>query len=556
MKKLVGSTFAAGLMLATGASQAADFYVSAGAADAGLGTRERPFRSLQAAINAAASGDLIRVAAGSYRENLRIERKAIVLQGGFSADWLRDLPRNTTTLVGIGGDAVLTLIESDSTVDGFRITGGTGSTEQLPYGYHGGGIYSRAGSPTIINNLIEGNDVRSGDPPYDYFFGGGVYISAAPQATLVNNVIRGNFAGRGAGVALFAQAALVQGNTIDKNVAVGDHGGGMYIGVVNATVTQNLVVGNEVGRELGYGWGGGIIVVGPGTSAVLAFNTLTENFAAGYGAAEFIDEGARAEIHHELIYANVSKDGCEAVSAISVDGGDGVGSQANISHCTIVNNICPNSVRGNGIQVEGLSSATVANCIFWNNGGDDFAVDNTSTLRVSYTCSEERIEGAGNLNADPRFVAPATNDFRLALGSPCIDAADPAAEFKNEPAPNGGRADLGRFGNTNQALEGTLPTPTPTPTPTPAPAPTPTPVPGGGGPIGGAGSGSADPGSQPGQDIPHDGENHDPLDDLIATTGMCPAGAAMLFSLSLFGAQRSYRRRTLPAAVRSQEVRR
>lgn len=439
------------LLAAVTLAPAAEFYVN-GSNQSGteLGTQQSPFRSVQAAIDAAVNGDEIRVATGTYVENLRIEGKAILLNGGYSADWVRDVAANQTTLSSAGGNAVLNLIEADATIDGFRIIGGTGSIEELPYGYFGGGIYSRGGSPTISNNIIEDNDIRSGDPPYDYYFGGGIYVSDAATVTIVNNVVRGNYAGRGAGVSVIGQEALIQGNTIENNVAVGDHGGGMYIGVVDALVTQNIIRGNEVGRDLGYGWGGGLIVFNSGNSAEISFNEVYENFAAAYGAGEFVDEGAEANIHHELIYRNFSTDGCEAVSAIAVDGGEGVGSRVTINHCTVVGNVCENATRGNGLQVEGMSEVTVTNSIFWNNSGDDFAVDGTSTLTVTFTNSEEGFDGTGNISADPQFVDEAADNYRLAPGSPAIDAGDPDAPFDSEPDPNGGRADLGAYGNPSE----------------------------------------------------------------------------------------------------------
>lgn len=35
--------------------------------------------------------------------------------------------------------------------------------------------------------------------------------------------------------------------------------------------------------------------------------------------------------------------------------------------------------------------------------------------------------------------------------SPCIDASDPKADFSMEPAPNGGRVNIGAYGNTKEA---------------------------------------------------------------------------------------------------------
>jgi hypothetical protein len=86
--------------------------------------------------------------------------------------------------------------------------------------------------------------------------------------------------------------------------------------------------------------------------------------------------------------------------------------------------------------------------------------------------SEEAIAGTGNLVADPLFANAAANDYHLrstvgrfdplanggggafvidAQNSPAIDAADPAADFAAEVLPNGGRANLGAYGNTAEA---------------------------------------------------------------------------------------------------------
>lgn len=57
--------------------------------------------------------------------------------------------------------------------------------------------------------------------------------------------------------------------------------------------------------------------------------------------------------------------------------------------------------------------------------------------------------GAGNISGDPRFVDPANDNYRLQLGSPAIDAADPTAvddhDLDNAPRPQGGRADIGAY---------------------------------------------------------------------------------------------------------------
>ena len=39
--------------------------------------------------------------------------------------------------------------------------------------------------------------------------------------------------------------------------------------------------------------------------------------------------------------------------------------------------------------------------------------------------------------------------------SPCIDAGDPASDYALEPRGNGGRINLGRYGNTREASRAT-----------------------------------------------------------------------------------------------------
>lgn len=75
-----------------------------------------------------------------------------------------------------------------------------------------------------------------------------------------------------------------------------------------------------------------------------------------------------------------------------------------------------------------------------------------------------------SLSHEPQFADVATGDFHLktqapagrwdaaaqgwthdGVSSPLIDAGDPSAGFASEPTPNGGRVNLGRYGNTTEA---------------------------------------------------------------------------------------------------------
>jgi hypothetical protein len=335
----------------------------------------------------------------------------------------------------------------------------------------GGGFYINQGSPTISNNVIEKNQTCPPVAQDQEKLGGGIYATGA-NLSILNNIIRNNVSGRGAGIYVDGPKMVIRGNTIQNNIGVSDHGGGVFISSPNAVFSYNRVEGNEIGREMGYGWGGGMIVVNKGSNFKLSHNVFTGNFAPSLGSAFFADEGAAAAMDHSLIYGNKCSPGGEG-GAVYVDGNeDGTGSTLTLDHVTIADHAFNPEVKGNAVKATWNSKVVVKNCILWNNGGDDVEADDKSKATVSYTLSQETLKGKGNLSKDPLFADAASHDYHLrstggrwkpsaggkggewiidSEQSPAIDAADPASPFKLEPDPNGGRANLGADGNTAHA---------------------------------------------------------------------------------------------------------
>ena len=80
--------------------------------------------SIQAAIDAANSGDTVSVVAGTYTENVVIS-KTIFLLGGFDDTFLSTRTPRSSTIQGGGVDSVVKILNgAHVTLDGFTITGG------------------------------------------------------------------------------------------------------------------------------------------------------------------------------------------------------------------------------------------------------------------------------------------------------------------------------------------------------------------------------------------------------------------------------------------------
>jgi len=116
-----------------------------------------------------------------------------------------------------------------------------------------------------------------------------------------------------------------------------------------------------------------------------------------------------------------------------------LGGNPSLNNCTVADNLW------HGLS---CSSPVVSNSIvYFNNGGGE-NITAQKSLAVTYSNVQGGAEGAGNIDADPLFVAPGDYHLRSAgwswdalqsgwvwdeLTSPCIDAGDPAESLGDEP---------------------------------------------------------------------------------------------------------------------------
>jgi len=462
------------------------FYVdknNPAASDANPGTAALPWLTLQHAVNQVQSGDTVKVAGGTYYENIQIpDNKGIGLFGGFESGNFnqRDPAQHETIIHGSAGSPVVTIQYSggygDSQhfeIDGFTLENGQRGILAQSWGNGGTGYL------TVSGNIIRNNGGLTGSND----FGGGIH-SAGMVPGIVNNQIQGNSCGKGGGIFVDYRSTdfpvRIEGNTIEDNEIWSDHGAGGYVSAYTGIIKTNHFINNTI-REV-WGWGGGLIIDGNQFAGFsdeifleLSGNTYSGNTVPSGGSGVFADEGANVRMSNELIVKNICT-GSGSSGAVYVDG-ERADSHARtiLLNCTVANNTGSGNSTGHAICVEGGSEVIATNGIFYGNQSannqTDFYVDASSSLLVDYSIYMNGNSGEGTFfidyssKVDPLFADTAAADYHLTsrggrwnpvsltwitdpVHSPGIDAGNPASDFSNEPIPNGNRINLGCYGNT------------------------------------------------------------------------------------------------------------
>ena len=237
---------------------------------AGTGTQADPFCTIQAAVDAAASGDTILVLAGAYG-NIDYDGKDVVIR---SLEGPADTSVTGADFVdGEGVGAVL---------DGFTVNGPQFTSAILCSG----------ASPTISNNIIEGNFSLSTG-------GAGIRLMSGSDARILYNEIRDNqsipTSGLGGGMFISASSPLLEGNRFVRNNAFEDFsqalGGAIYISGSNVSLLNNFFLDNLASDTAG-NKGGAIYAVN--STLLLAGNSFVDNAAVvglvpGEGGALYLE---------------------------------------------------------------------------------------------------------------------------------------------------------------------------------------------------------------------------------------------------------------------------
>ena len=359
----------------------------------------------------------------------------------------------------------------DNTFQGGTATiavGATGSIHDNEFVNAPVGITNHSHDIDLLRNVIRGGDVGMT----------GTGLLGSDTFANANEIHDNN---TGVQLPSDAEGAVVQFNDIH------DNGGA---GVSSFGDLENLIVGNHI-RNNAIGIRHGAVVGGGDWSNP---NLITAN---GIGIHAAPDSEIRfnrvshsndtairisadnVSVHHNLVFrTGTDPDGTVAnpdADAILVDGASGTRIVHNTVYATegdavrLANSAADTGLRNNILYSEGkhvLRVSLDSQAGFASNYNNLYAqggailVNWQKNFDDLYDWQVESRYDTGSLGSTdphprldaPNFVDAANNDFHLPDdGSTSIDSADPADAFSNEPAPHGGRANLGAYGNTAEA---------------------------------------------------------------------------------------------------------
>lgn len=203
--------------------------------------------------------------------------------------------------------------------------------------------------------------------------GGAIYSNNNSSPSITNCVIRNNSAVFGGGIACANGKSypVITNCQIIANSA--SFGGGIYLNGSSPTIKNCIISGNAAPD------GGAIYSHFPGKPLIVNC-TISGNVASNSAGAIYCYNSSNLSISHSILWDDTAPYASEIMVSNS-----GAATSIQISYCDI-------------------------------QGGEQ-------NVKLAKGCTVEW--GEGNIDADPCFVNPDSNDYHLLEESPCIDAGDP-----------------------------------------------------------------------------------------------------------------------------------
>ncbi len=384
-----------------------------------------------------------------------------------------------------GGGAIFCDVDGDAYISGCDI-----GLSYSSYNFAGVGFYKYID----INDV---NDVNQLDVNDLHQLGGGIYCRNSSPSIINCNILYNMAAGSGGGIACENSNALIRDCDIWENDAwvnddrIDQHGGGIYCKGGTPTIEGGNILWNAAR------WSGGGIAVQDGDGVVIDNCEIIDNHCWASAGGIYSQGNPSGDPNADPNNPNCIIQNCTIAQNWGYWSGgvsSNYGSFADIDNCTIAWNIASWSWLVGGLECYG-GGANVTGTNIWGNTGvqqantaagsasamgmevsslemESFGI--SSAIDATYSNiqmfdSEGYYDptavwpGEGNINKDPLFVSPILRpyDFHLQNTSPSINAGDPFADYSSEPAPNGGRINMGAYGGTEGASSSDIVRPVP-----------------------------------------------------------------------------------------------
>jgi outer membrane protein assembly factor BamB len=408
------------------------------------------FPTIQSAIDAAAPGDTVIIAPGTYtgdgNRDINFRGKAITVRSTDPNDqWVVN-----NTVIDCGGASTGFGFNSgedaDSVLEGLTITNARKA------------VYSDSSSPTIRKCNIVRNDM-------------GIWLwSLDDYPTIVDCSIKENSS---TGIFCYGPAVII-GCDISKNWAGDEGGGGICCYgdwrsgptmIIDCNICENVAGEGTVG-------GGGIMI--KYGDVVIDNCRIVNNQAEWRGGGIYASH--YVNVKRSVISGNISQtgggvylySGMEMSDSIvsanySLSDGGGLNADRGIliaENCTFAGN----AAGGTGGGLLGYLWGT--NCIFWGNsdaGGMGLSAQISPVepgTPILFSCIQDEDpddadipfggQDKGNIDDDPMFVDSANGNYHLQKNSPCIDSGSPiyvpdpnSTDIDGQPRIIGNAVDMG-----------------------------------------------------------------------------------------------------------------